>query len=37
MSEFWQDRRVFVTGASGLTGGWLINELKKKSRNYHST
>ncbi len=30
MSEFWQDRRVFVTGASGLTGGWLINELKKK-------
>jgi len=30
MSDFWQDRRVFVTGASGLIGGWLINELKKK-------
>jgi CDP-glucose 4,6-dehydratase len=25
--NFWQDRRVFVTGASGLVGGWLIEKL----------
>ena len=24
MSAFWQDRRVFVTGATGLVGSWLV-------------
>ena len=27
MSLFWQDRRVFITGASGLVGGWLLEKL----------
>lgn len=27
MNLFWQDRRVLVTGASGLVGGWLVEEL----------
>ncbi len=27
MKKFWQDRRIFVTGASGLVGGWLVEEL----------
>lgn len=27
MINFWQDRRVFVTGASGLVGGWLVEAL----------
>lgn len=26
-SRFWLDRPVFVTGASGLVGGWLIGRL----------
>src|SRR5688572_11824243 len=25
--QFWQDRPVFVTGASGLLGGWLVRRL----------
>src|SRR5436305_12859785 len=25
--EFWQDRRVFVTGASGLVGAWTVRAL----------
>jgi len=25
--NFWQDRRVFVTGGSGLVGGWLVEKL----------
>lgn len=27
MSHFWRDRCIFVTGGSGLIGGWLVEEL----------
>ena len=27
MTAFWQDRPVFVTGATGLVGGWLVKRL----------
>lgn len=27
MSDFWQDRRVLVTGATGLLGSWLARDL----------
>jgi CDP-glucose 4,6-dehydratase len=26
---FWQDRRVLITGATGLVGGWLVKRLLK--------
>lgn len=29
MSQFWQDRPVLVTGASGLLGSWLVRRLLK--------
>ncbi len=27
LSSFWQDRPVFITGATGLVGGWLVRRL----------
>ncbi len=27
MSSFWRDRSVFVTGATGLLGSWLVSQL----------
>ncbi|MEN8237071.1 MAG: GDP-mannose 4,6-dehydratase [Pseudomonadota bacterium] len=30
MQSFWQDRRTFITGASGLVGGWLVEKLLEK-------
>jgi CDP-glucose 4,6-dehydratase len=27
IESFWQDRPVFVTGATGLVGGWLVKRL----------
>lgn len=29
-SKFWQDRKVFVTGATGLIGGWLVEYLQEQ-------
>ncbi len=29
LNPFWQDRPVFVTGATGLLGSWLVTELLK--------
>ena len=30
MTEFWVDRPTFVTGATGLLGGWLVRDLLSK-------
>ncbi len=27
MTHFWKDKRVLVTGATGLVGGWLVQKL----------
>ena len=27
VKRYWEDRKVFVTGATGLVGGWLIKKL----------
>ncbi|RTL45401.1 MAG: NAD-dependent epimerase/dehydratase family protein [Candidatus Melainabacteria bacterium] len=31
MSKFWQGRRVFVTGGTGMIGSWLVKELLGKN------
>jgi CDP-glucose 4,6-dehydratase len=33
MSNFWMDRPTFVTGATGLVGGWLVSRLVAAGAN----
>lgn len=33
VNNFWQDKRVFITGASGLVGSWLVEELLNRNAN----
>lgn len=35
-SNFWKNRSVFVTGATGLLGPWLIVELLKQEANVYA-
>ncbi len=31
--NFWKNRNVFVTGATGLLGSWLVEDLWRKGAN----
>ncbi len=33
MNRFWLDRPTFVTGATGLIGGWLVKQLLEQGAN----
>jgi CDP-glucose 4,6-dehydratase len=33
MNSFWRDRSVFVTGATGLLGSWLVKQLIESDAN----
>ena len=30
MKDFWKDRRVFITGCTGLLGSWLTKTLVER-------
>ena len=33
MKNYWQDKNVFVTGASGFLGSWLVKALVDRKAN----